>query len=296
MRYAAEDIVLDVPRLGRLILVFGKGGVGKSTIAAALARRFVTHGRACTLVGFGDEAITRDAGVEHVVLDADAALSRAAAPLFGSSLVSRLVLANFAIQRLVRAAPLLRELSLLECVRQIASARPKSVVVVDMPATGHGVAWLRAPRQMLTLLPAGPARRFVAGIDGEVNGPHASNVVVTLPELLPLRESVELCRSLRDVTGRPPAWVVVNRVPDALEEGALEDARSLEARATPDARRAASVALSVIEARVRAAARAREEIKRTLEGESVSWSTIPEVAGAEIVGRVAQSFGSEWAA
>ncbi len=287
---------MDVPRLGRLILVFGKGGVGKSTIAAALARRFVTRGRACTLVGFGDEATSHDAGVERVVLDADAALARAAVPLFGSSLVSRFVLANFAIRRLVRAAPLLRELSLLECVRQIATSRPKGVVVVDMPATGHGVAWLRAPRQMLSLLPAGPARRFVAGIDGEVNGPHASNVVVTLPELLPLRESVELCRALRDVAGRPPAWLVVNRVPDALAEGALDDARSLHARIEPDARRAASVALSVIEARVRAAARAREEIARTLEGESVAWSTIPEVAGAEIVGRVAQSFGSEWAA
>lgn len=286
----------SVPRLGRLILVFGKGGVGKSTVATALARRFASRGRSCTLVAFGDAEVTREGGVERITLDADSALARAAVPLFRSKLVSRLVLANFAIQRLARAAPLLREVALLECVRQIAQASPKGVLVVDMPATGHGVAWLRAPRQMLTLLPPGPARRFVEAIDAEVNGPHASNVVVTLPETLPLRESLELCHALRETAGRPAAWVVVNRVPQPLAHGAVDDARALSVRAEPDAQSAASALLGAIEARVDAAARARHEIARVIGGESLAWSTLPEISGSEIVARIAADLGTENAA
>ena len=288
---------MNAPPLGRLVLVFGKGGVGKSTVAEAIARGSALRGRACALVGFGDaDASAVDDGVERIALDADSAIARAAVPLFRSAVVTRIVLANFAIKRLARAAPVLRELALLECVRQIAAARPSAVVVVDMPATGHGVAWLRAPRQVLALLPRGPARRFVEEVEHEVNGTHASSVVVTLPEPLALRETVELCHSLRDVVGKPPAWIIVNRMPRACADEALVLATALLDRIEPAGRPAAVAMVGAIASRSRAWDRARSVISSTLAGEAVAWSTIPEMGAGELADVLARSFAAEAAA
>ena len=288
-----------IPPLGRLVLVLGKGGVGKTTVATALARATAARGGPCALVAFGDagEATARSSdGVERITLDAEAALATAAVPLFRSAVVSRLVLANFAISRLARAAPVLRELALLECVRQIAKARPGAVVVVDMPATGHGVAWLRAPRQVLSLLPPGPARRFVEAVELEMNGAQASSVVVTLPEPLPLRESVELCQALRDTVGRSPAWLVVNRVPRQLSRHALPAAEELYLRSDPASRPPAAAAVRAIAARSRAWARAEAEIEHALARQPVPWSTIPEIAGDGVAETIAGSMMLERAA
>ena len=289
---------MNAPPLGRLVLVLGKGGVGKSTVAEAIARGTALRGRACALVGFGDADASAvvDDGVERIVLDADSAIARAAVPLFRSAVVTRIVLANFAIKRLARAAPVLRELALLECVRQIAAARPSAVVVVDMPATGHGVAWLRAPRQVLALLPRGPAKRFVEEVEREVNGTHASSVVVTLPEPLALRETVELCHSLRDVVGKTPAWIIVNRMPRACADEALALATALLDRIEPAARPAAAALVGAIASRSRAWDRARSVISSTLAGEAVAWSTIPEMGAGELADVLARSFAAEAAA
>jgi anion-transporting ArsA/GET3 family ATPase len=131
----------------------GKGGVGRTTIAAALAVLNAERYGAAVLVEFGDGASGRRAlggahpEVEHVVIRPDEALRRGATPLFHSATLARLALGNFAMRPLVRAAPAVRELAMLESVRQVCAERPRVRVVVDMPATGHSVAWLRVPQQ-----------------------------------------------------------------------------------------------------------------------------------------------------
>ena len=62
-------------------------------------------------------------------------MARAAKPLIGSKVLANLVLNNFAMKRLIAAAPALREIAMLESVRQIVAANPGRRVVVDMPAT-----------------------------------------------------------------------------------------------------------------------------------------------------------------
>jgi arsenite/tail-anchored protein-transporting ATPase len=238
-----------------VVLVMGKGGVGRTTLAAGLAvLEAQTHG-AAVLVEFGDGASGRRAlgtshrHVEHVVIRPDEALRRAATPLFRSATLARLALNNFAMRPLVRAAPAVRELAMLESVRQVCAERPGVRVVVDMPATGHSVAWLRAPRQGTEYLHSGPLYDFCQRLVRELVAPgRASIVVVTLPERLVLEETLELCRAIVSETGFAVDRLVVNRVPVALSHAALEDARALAAGAGPLAEAAAALA-SVLSAR-----------------------------------------------
>ncbi len=217
-----------------MLLVMGKGGVGKTTIAASLAAlEAETRGEAI-FVEFGDGESGRRAlagaqrNVKHVVIRPADALQRAATPLFGSTTMARLVLGNFAMKPLLRAAPAIRELSMLEVVRQIAADRPGVRVVVDMPATGHSVAWLRVPKQGRDFLGAGPLFELCDRIGRELVAPgKASILVVTLPERLVIEETLELCAAVVRETGLAVDRIIVNRVPVSMPREALDDARAL---------------------------------------------------------------------
>ena len=226
------------PPLAAVVLVTGKGGVGKTTVAAGLAAAAAARDGASVLVEFGDGEAGRRAlggrrhGVEHVVIKPDEAVVRCAAPLFGSSIVAKVVLGNFAVRRLVRAAPGLRELTMLEAVRLVSEERPPGRrVVVDMPATGHGVAWLRVPAQMRDMLATGALHELSARLARDLIAPgRCSVVIVTLPERLVLQETLELARAMRNDVGLPPSRLIVNRVPTALPEAARAQAQALVAR------------------------------------------------------------------
>ncbi len=248
--------------LAQALLVMGKGGVGKTTIAASLAVLDAeTHG-AAVLVEFGDGESGRRAlagshqHVQHVVIKPAEALQRGAAPLFGSATVAKLALDNFAMRPLLRAAPAVRELAMLEAVRQVVAEHPGVRVVVDMPATGHGVAWLRVPKQGRDFLGAGPLFEMCDRVGRELLSPgHASIVVVTLPERLVIEETLELCDALAREVGLPADRVVVNRVPLPMAPGALADARGLVAGGGALGEAAASL-VRALEAREAASAEA----------------------------------------
>lgn len=248
------------PPLSPIVLVTGKGGVGKTTLAAGLAAASARADGHAVLVEFGDgesgkRALGQNDGqhaVHHRIIEPHKALEQSVARLLGSRLVARVFIGNFAVRRMLRAAPALRELAMLDAVGHIADEHHPHRVIVDMPATGHGLAWLRLPVQMRDLFGSGGLYDLSERLVHRLVAPRqCSVVVVTLPERMVLQETLELCAALDREVGMPPARLIVNRFPSSLPESALGHARALvEGPAAPGALRDAARALvQVLEAR-----------------------------------------------
>lgn len=224
------------------MLVTGKGGVGKTLVAAGLAVAAAKQDGRSVYVEFGDgESGARALGssrrdVEHVVLDPARAVVDAAAGLFGSRRLAKLALGNFAMRPLLEAAPAIRELAVLELARQVIAKHPGVRVVFDMPASGHSVAWLRVVREVKRVTARGPLHELCANLERELLSPsRASVVVVTLPERLVLSETLSLCDEIEGEIGLSVDRLVVNRVPTPLSEDALGDVHTLASASGPEA-------------------------------------------------------------
>jgi arsenite/tail-anchored protein-transporting ATPase len=268
--------------LSRIVLVTGKGGVGKTTVAAGLAAGAAAREKGAVLIEFGDGDAGRRAlgrhgkGVEHVVIHPLEAVARFGGEVFGSTLLARAVLGNFAVKRFIRAAPAIRELSMLECVRMIAADHPKGRIVVDLPATGHGVAWLRVPSQIRGVLAKGPAVAVVDRLCRELIAPgRCSVVVVTLPERLVLRETLELWQAIGRDVGIPPSRLLLNRFPVELPVEALADAERLAAGTGPVAAAARELAL-FLTTREAARSEALESLGEALRSTALDPVILPE--------------------
>lgn len=286
---AAVDDLLDK----RLLFVTGKGGVGRSTVATALGLVAARRGRRTMLAEVAGQdrvsrSLGRDAGgfeeVEleprlfHLSVDPQHALeeylrdqmpARPMADLLGSSRI---------FQYLAAATPGMRELltmgkiwELAQLERRTRGASPYDLVIVDAPATGHGIAILRAPKTFAEVARVGPIARQARRIQGTLGDPRATGVVaVAVAEEMAIAEAL----ALRDQLGEPPALplaaVVINELhPErfsARHSGSLT--RALEHGGSPVARAALRAALSARRRAVREHAQVRR-LRAALEREPI---------------------------
>lgn len=220
----------------RTTLVMGKGGVGKTTLAAGIALSSVREGRPAFYVEFSDGRSGRRLLREHEqvrrrVYERYDAIREAATELIGSEWLTRLVLQNFAIKKMLRAAPAIGELALLDAVRRLGEQHPHAHIVVDMPATGHGLSWLKVPSRMARVLQRGPLFRVADRVRKELlSSADTEVVVVTLPERVVLSETLELCEKLQAEVGMVTPRLIVNRAPLFVTDDVLEETRSLAER------------------------------------------------------------------
>lgn len=229
----------------------GKGGVGRSTVAAALGLAAARYGKRTCVVQLN----TRDELGRIFGVDASGYAPvplRAGLPLFGCNLrpadalreygqmklhfrtLHKLVFENDVMQRLLRMIPGMNELVLLgkawhmEAVERAADGRPAwDLLVIDAPATGHGVSLLRLPQTILAAVPVGPMADDARLMQALLQDPQRTALhVVTLPQDLPATEALELCEQAQTHLGIPTGHLIVNRVlPPLAEEKQL---RALE--------------------------------------------------------------------
>ncbi len=219
----------------RVVFVTGKGGVGKSTVAAALAELESRRQARVALVEFDDNdgaqrALGSAAGVELHHVEHMSALTQTLASMIGSRRVARLVLRQRALRRVVRAVPAVRELIALEAVRAIAEAVAPGRVIVDLPATGHALDWLRVPAAAERFLRRGPAAKVSRKVREQVVDPaRCAVVVVSTVEPVVASETRALCHRLKTELKRDPELLVFNRVPREVSEATALAARSMAA-------------------------------------------------------------------
>jgi hypothetical protein len=110
------------------------------------------------------------------------------------------------------------------------------LIVVDAPATGHGVTFLDVPRVVVSAVRTGPLRRHAGLIEAMIRDRRRTLLLpVSLAEELPVRETADLVQRARDDVGIAIDRVVVNAVQDAPFPVGLEDLDALLARLPEDA-------------------------------------------------------------
>jgi len=219
----------------RLVLVTGKGGVGKSTVAAALAVAAQRRGRRTLLAEMGARAAMRSTlgggspgedplplgrGLHGVLLDHDSGVRAYLAEHMRGSPVTRAILGHSIIRTFLRAAPSVTECVHLDRLRQFTVSGAYDLVVADLPAFGHAYQMLRAPVTIASMVRGGRISGPLEHLAEVLRDPqHTALVAVTLPEELPVSETVELGTRVVQDAGAPLSLVVMNQVLPPLLDG-----------------------------------------------------------------------------
>ncbi len=232
----------------QLIVVTGKGGVGKTSIAALLGSALAASGRR-TLVAEVDprENLHRMLGVPP----SGGEILRAGGKLWVQNLspqrviddlvreqlkfdlISRRVLESPIYQHFTAGAPGLKEMAVLgHALRVLRGEAGKGApaidtVILDAPATGHGVALLAAPLLVSEAVRSGPIHRMSAEVAELIADPARTGIVaVTLAEEMPVQEVLELAETLRTRVGREPELLVANGLFPPVPKGECEESDS----------------------------------------------------------------------
>ena len=217
----------------RLVFVTGKGGVGKTTLAASLGLVAARAGKrtiVCEVaqqermsrvfrregVGYTETQLETD--LYAISIDPHESMDEYLRQQVKPSALYALLFDNRLFQYFAAATPGMRELVTIGKIWELAQferrnphATPFDLVIVDAPSTGHGLGFLRTPRTFRDAARVGPISRQAGKIDAFITDPATTGVVaVALPEEMPVNETVDFERQLNDELGMELDAVVVN--------------------------------------------------------------------------------------
>jgi anion-transporting ArsA/GET3 family ATPase len=229
----------------RLILVAGKGGVGRSTVAASIAAAAARRGRKTLLFQanandrygtffgrsfeVGTEIVRLRENLYAVNTNPAAALEEYGLMVLRFRRVYRMVFENRITKYFLRAIPGLDDYSVIGKAwfhtEEERRGRPLwDTVVFDLPASGHSLSMLRIPYVIIDTVPEGPLTRDARKLVSLLQDPERTAVVlVTLAEEMPSNEARELSEALERELSLSVSHLFINQIyPDRFPEGSPE--------------------------------------------------------------------------
>ena len=217
----------------RVLFVTGKGGVGKSSVAAALATAGARGGRKTCLVEVeGRQTMSRlfdtqpwdfderqfRPGLWGLSVDPQESFAEYMEMFYGARRLSKFVVGSSAVDFATTAAPGIKDVLLIGKVKEIEQRRNDDgrftydLIVVDSPPTGRIVNFLRAPDATTDMVNVGPIRTQAQSLVDMLLDPKRTHLqLVTLLEEMPVEETIESAAALREL-GVTLGPVIVNRV------------------------------------------------------------------------------------
>ncbi|MBK8293314.1 MAG: ArsA family ATPase [Solirubrobacterales bacterium] len=252
----------------RVLFVTGKGGVGKSTVSIALGIRAAMEGKRAIVVevsstenasrifrqsdvGFKEVEMSNDLWAisidpedsmrEYVLLQLKVKAMRDL--LFRSRMFTYLAAATPGLNELVTIGKIW-ELAQLD--RKVKHGRKYDLVIVDLPATGHGISFLQSPRTFANIARMGPIHTQARQLQAMINDhDHSGTVIVSLPEEMPVNETRNLEEQLTDDVNVAVDRVIMNGLNEESFSGAdLKEIKRLRKSDDPEVRAAGKAAIS----------------------------------------------------
>lgn len=234
----------------RILIVSGKGGVGKTTVSAALALLAARRGRkVCvaevdrkgTLAGlFGGGELNYDPteispGVWGMNIVPENALAEYLEVQYHMRRISKAFTSTHFVDYITTAAPGLKDILILGKIWYLERGRSRGprhdfdTIIVDAPGAGHMLTFLSAPVGLSDAVRVGPIRRQAEWLVQMLRDPKRSRVhLVTLAEEMPVAETLETAEALRTRLHIPAGAVIANALYSRLFTRAEEqDLRSI---------------------------------------------------------------------
>jgi anion-transporting ArsA/GET3 family ATPase len=251
-----------------LVFVTGKGGVGKTTVAVALGLRAAAEGKrviVCEVaaqenasrffdhdqVGFHE--VEMEENLWSISIDPDESMREYVLLQLKVRAMRDLLFRSRIFTYLAAATPGLKELvtigkiwELTQLDRKVKSGRKYDLVIVDAPATGHGIGFLQTPRTFAAIARVGPIHSQALQLNALITDQdHTGTAIVALPEEMPVNESAALEHDLRNEVGVAVDRIYLNGLyPERFSKGEAERLGALAERTDGSERAAARAALS----------------------------------------------------
>ena len=218
----------------RVIIVAGKGGTGKSTISAALGISAAKAKKKALLAETSDnnalgplfrlEPLTQtprelDPGLWGARINPRSVLEEYIQRYVTNTYISRRITRSNLFEHIAAATPGLKEIMTLSQIWRWEKKKNSDgspffdIIIVDSPATGHGLSLLRVPDTLLSMLRKGPIADQTEWVSEMLHDPEKTCIAsVTIPEELPVNETLEFQRHIENDLGMKVSATIANMV------------------------------------------------------------------------------------
>jgi anion-transporting ArsA/GET3 family ATPase len=297
----------------RLLFVTGKGGVGKTTVAMALGIRAAMEGKrtivcevaatenasrlfAQSEVGFHEVELAND--LWAISIDPDESMREYVLLQLKVKAMRDLLFRSRMFTYLAAATPGLNELvtigkiwELAQLDRKVKHGRKYDLVIVDAPATGHGISFLQTPRTFASIARVGPIHSQALQLEALIKDQEQTGtVIVSLPEEMPVNETARLESELAGDIGIAIDRVIMNALyPETFVKSEVKKLGKLAKSDDDEVRAAGRAAISQA---TRAGAQ-REQLERLRKMVEAPVSTLPYIFRPELDLKAARQLAEE---